>query len=197
MDDVVGADFYTSYLQFAYPDTMVMVKARQAAAPLVPAIRAAVASVDASVPIYDVLSLDDRVGAALSRPRFNAALAGAFAAAALLLAAIGVYGVLSYSVWLRMREIGVRLAIGADARRVTALIVGDGLRLALVGAAIGIAAALGVTRLMQGLPGGVAPTDPRALAAAAAVMLVVAAGAAWLPARRAGAVDPMVVLRVE
>ena len=195
MDDVVGADFYTSYLQFAYPDTMVMVKARPAPAPIVPAIRAAVASVDSSVPIYDVMSLDERVGAALSRPRFNATLAGAFAAAALLLAAIGVYGVLSYSVWLRMREIGVRIAIGADARRVTTLIVGDGLRLALGGAAIGIVAALAVTRLMQGLLAGVAPTDPRVLATAAVVMLVVAAAAAWLPARRAGRVDPIVVLR--
>jgi len=197
MDDAVGADFYTSYLQFAYPDTMVMVKARQAAAPLVPAIRAAVASVDSSVPIYDVLSLDDRVDAALGRPRFNAALAAAFAAAALGLAALGVYGVLSYSVWLRMREIGVRMAIGADARRVATLIVGDGLRLALGGAAIGLVAAIAFTRLLQGLLAGVAPTDPRVLGTSAAVMLVVAAAAAWLPARRASAVDPIVVLRAE
>jgi len=197
MDDVVGADFYTSFLQFAYPDTMVMVKARQAPAPLVASIRAAVTEVDAAVPIYDVMTLDDRVGAAMARPRFNAAVAGAFAGAALLLAAIGVYGVLSYSVWLRMREIGVRIAIGADARRVVVLIVGDGVRLALGGAAIGVVAALALTRLMQGLLAGVAPTDPRVLATAAGVMLAVAAAAAWLPARRAGAVDPVVVLRAE
>ena len=176
---------------------MVMVKARQAAAPLVPSIRAAVASVDPSVPIYDVLSLDDRVDAALGRPRFNAALAAGFAAAALALAAIGVYGVLSYSVWLRMREIGVRMAIGADARRIAALIVGDGLRLAVGGAAIGTAAAIAFTRLLQGLLAGVAPTDPRALGTAVVVMLAVAAAAAWLPARRAAAVDPIVVLRAE
>ena len=197
MDDAVGADFYTSYLQFAYPDTMVIVKARQAPAALVPAIRAAVAAVDSSVPIYDVLTLDERVDAALGRPRFNAALAAAFAAAALALAAIGVYGVLSYSVWLRMREIGVRLAVGADARRVTALIVGDGLRLACSGAAIGLAAAIALTRLLQGLLAGVAPTDPRIFAAAAGVMVAAAAAAAWLPARRAGAVDPILVLRAE
>jgi len=173
------------------------VKARQAPAALVPAIRAAVAAVDSSVPIYDVLTLDERVDAALGRPRFNAALAAAFAAAALALAAIGVYGVLSYSVWLRMREIGVRLAVGADARRVTALIVGDGLRLACSGAAIGLAAAIALTRLLQGLLAGVAPTDPRVLAAAAGVMVAAAAAAAWLPARRAGAVDPILVLRAE
>ena len=128
---------------------MVMVKARQAAAPLVPSIRAAVASVDPSVPIYDVLSLDDRVDAALGRPRFNAALAAGFAAAALALAAIGT------------------------------------------------AAAIAFTRLLQGLLAGVAPTDPRALGTAVVVMLAVAAAAAWLPARRAAAVDPIVVLRAE
>ena len=197
MDDAIGADFYTSYLQFAYPDTMVMVKAHGSAEALVPALRAAVASVDAAVPIYDVLSLDDRVGAALARPRFNAALAGAFAAAALLLAAIGVYGVLSYSVSARMREIGVRVALGADARGVIALVVGEGLRLAVGGAAIGLVAALGLTRLLQGLLAGVAPTEPRILAAGAGVMIAVAAAAAWFPARRASAVDPIVVLRQE
>jgi putative ABC transport system permease protein len=195
MDDAIGADFYTSYLQFAYPDTMVMVKGRGPAEALVPALRAAVASVDAAVPIYDVLSLDDRVATALARPRFNAALAGAFAAAALLLAAIGVYGVLSYSVSARMREIGVRVALGADARRVIALVVGDGLRLAVGGAAIGLVAALALTRLLQGLLAGVAPAEPRILAAGAGVMIAVAAAAAWFPARRASAVDPIVVLR--
>jgi putative ABC transport system permease protein len=197
MDDEIGADFYTSYLQFAYPDTMVIVKARAPFAAVVPALRDAVASVDAAVPIYDVLSLDDRIGAALSRPRFNAALAGAFAGAALLLAAIGVYGVLSYSVTSRTREIGVRVALGADARRVITLVVGDGMRLAIVGAAIGVGAALAVTRLLRGLLAGVAPTDPRILSAGALLMIAVAAAAAWLPARRASAVDPMVVLRAE
>jgi predicted permease len=197
MDDAIGADFYTSYLQFAYPDTMVMVKARADAAALVPALRAAVASVDAAVPIYDVMTLDDRVGTALARPRFNAAVAGGFAAAALLLAALGVYGVLSYSVSLRMREIGVRVALGADARRVVQLVVGDGMRLAIGGAVIGVAAAVAAARLMRGLLAGVAPTDPLIVSAGAIVMLFVAALAAWLPARRASAVDPVTVLRAE
>ncbi|HKB13815.1 MAG TPA: FtsX-like permease family protein, partial [Vicinamibacterales bacterium] len=197
LDDAIGADFYTSYLQFSYPDTMVMVKARGAAESLVPALRAAVASVDAAIPIYDVMMLDDRVNAALGRPRFNAALAGVFAAAALLLAAIGVYGVLSYSVSSRVREIGVRLALGADARRVVALVVGAGMRLAVAGAVIGAVSAIAVTRLLRGLLAGVAPADPQILAAAAIVLLAVAAVAAWLPARRASSVDPAVVLRQE
>src|SRR5262249_40852499 len=197
LDDAIGADFYTSYLQFSYPDTMVMVKARGAAESLVPAVRAAVASVDAAIPIYDVMMLDDRVNAALGRPRFNAALAGVFAAAALLLAAIGVYGVLSYSVSSRVREIGVRLALGADARRVVALVVGAGMRLAVAGAGIGAVSAIAVTRLLRGLLAGVAPADPQVLAAPAIVLLAVAAVAAWLPARRASSVDPAVVLRQE
>jgi putative ABC transport system permease protein len=174
---------------------MVIVKTRGPSEAIVPSIRAAVASVDAAVPIYDVLTLADRIGNAMARPRFNATLVGTFAAAALLLAAIGVYGVLSYSVSSRLREIGVRVALGADAGRVIGLVLGAGMRLALIGAAVGIVAALALTRLMQGLLVGVAASDLRILATGAIVMLVVACAAAWLPARRASAVDPIVVLR--
>jgi putative ABC transport system permease protein len=190
-----SADFYTSYLQFSYPDTMVMAKTRGRSAAIVPSLRAAVASVDASVPIFDVMPLDERIDNAMARPRFNAAIVAAFAGAALLLAAIGVYGVLSYSVSSRMREMGVRVALGADRARVVALVLGEGLRLAAIGAAAGTAAALAVTRLMQGLLAGVAASDPRVLAGGAIVMLLGAGVAAWLPARRASAVDPVVVLR--
>jgi putative ABC transport system permease protein len=194
-DNPNRADFYTSYLQFAYPDTMVIVKARGDALSLLPAMRAAVAAFDPAVPIYDALTLDQRIAAAISRPRFNATLVAAFAAAALLLAAIGVYGVLSYSVSARMREIGVRLALGAGSGGVTRLVVGEGLRLAAIGAAAGIAAAFAGTRLIQGLLVGAAPSSLRVLVAGAAVMLTSTAAAAWLPARRAASVDPVVVLR--
>src|SRR5262245_65441245 len=120
-------EFYTSYLQFAYPDTMMMVKSRGPAAALIPALRRAIASVDSSLPIYDVLTLDDRIGSALSRPRFNAGLVGGFAVAALLIAALGVYGMLSYSVSSRLREIGVRLALGAAPARMVRFILTEGL----------------------------------------------------------------------
>ena len=189
------ADFYTSFLQFSFPDTMVIVKARGEAASLLPAMRSAVASVDPALPIYDAMTLDERIGAAISRPRFNATLLTAFAGAALLLAAIGVYGVLSYSVSSRMREIGVRLALGADARRVCQLVLGEGLRLTAIGGVIGLAAALAAGRFLQGLLVGVSAFDPRILAVAIVAVLAVACVAAWLPARRAGAVDPIVVLR--
>jgi ABC-type antimicrobial peptide transport system permease subunit len=174
---------------------MVMVKTRGPSAPVVASLRAAVAAVDPSVPIFDVMTLDERIGAAMSRPRFNATIVASFAGAALLLAAIGVYGVLSYSVSSRMREIGVRVALGANPGRVMGLVLGEGLRLAAAGAIAGTIAAVAVTRLMRGLLVGVAGSDPRVLVAGAAVMLAVAAFAAWLPARRASAVDPIVVLR--
>ena len=165
-----------------------------------PALRQAVASVDASLPIYDVLTLDDRIGAAVARPRFNAALLSTFAGAALLLAALGVYGILSYAVSSQMREIGVRLALGADAPRLIARVLGHGLRLASIGAVIGVVAVLAASRVIQGIDvsgQGASATNPRLLAAVVVVMLAVAAAAAFLPARRASRVDPIIVLRHE
>jgi putative ABC transport system permease protein len=190
-------EFYTSYLQFSYPDTMIIVKARGQAPALVPELRRAVASVDSTLPIYDVLSLDDRIGAALSRPRFNAALVGGFAGAALLIAALGVYGMLSYSVSCRLREIGVRMAIGAAPQRIVRVILGEGLRLAVIGVGIGLLGSVAARRLTRSLVVDVSPSDPRILASVGTLMLVVACLAAFLPARRASAVDPIVVLRQE
>jgi len=191
-----AADFYTSYLQFAYPDTMVLVKTRGPVARIVASLRDAVASVDGSVPMYDVMMLDERIGNAMARPLFNATIVTAFAAAALVLAAIGIYSVLSYSVASRSREMGVRLALGADAPRLIGLVVGEGLRLTMVGIAMGIVAAAAATRLMRGLVVGIAAfSDVRVLLAGGTVMAAVACLAAWLPARRASVVNPIAVLR--
>jgi len=190
-------EFYTSYLQFSFPDTMMMVKTRAATSSLVPGLRRAVAAVDPTLPIYDVMTLDDRIGGALSRPRFNATLVSGFAGVAMLIAALGVYGMLSYSVSCRRREIGVRLAIGAAPPRIVRVILGEGLRLAVVGVVIGVAAALAAGRLTRSLVVDVNPSDPRILALVALAMLLVAGLAAFLPARRASAVDPIVVLRQE
>jgi ABC-type antimicrobial peptide transport system permease subunit len=190
-------EFYTSYLQFSFPDTMVIVKTRGSTSALVTTLRRAVASVDPSLPIYDVLTLDDRIAGALSRPRFNAALVSGFAGAALLIAALGVYGMLSYSVSSRLREIGVRLALGAAPERIVRFILAEGLRLAGLGVTVGLVAALVAGRLTRSLVVDVSPSDPRILAGVTIVMLVVACLAALLPARRASAVDPIVVLRQE
>jgi putative ABC transport system permease protein len=193
--DVNRADFYTSYLQFSFSDTMVLVKARTAPLMLLPALRSAVASVDAALPIYDAMTLDDRVAAAVARPRFNAMLLAVFAGAALLLAALGVYGVLSYSVSSRMREIGVRLALGAGVRRVIALVLGQGLRLASIGIFVGLLAAVAAARSMQALVFDLSVSSARILLIAAGVIMAVAIIASFQPARRAGSIDPMAVLR--
>src|SRR5204863_3434632 len=151
-------EFYTSYLQFSYPDTMVLVKTRGQTSSIVPALRRSVASVDPSLPIYDVLTLDDRIAAALARPRFNATLVAGFAGVALLIAALGVYGMLSYSVSCRRREIGVRLAIGAAPPRIVRIILSEGLRLAVAGVIVGLAGALAAGRLTRSLVVDANPT---------------------------------------
>jgi len=190
-------EFYTSYLQFSFPDTMLIVKTRGSTSSVVPALRRAIASVDPALPIYDVLTLDDRIAGALSRPRFNAMLVSGFAGVALLIAALGVYGMLSYSVSCRRREIGVRLAVGAAPRRIIRVVLAEGLRLAAAGVVIGVVGALAAGRLTRSLVVDVNPSDPRILALVAFAMLIVAALAAFLPARRASAVDPVIVLRQE
>jgi ABC-type antimicrobial peptide transport system permease subunit len=176
---------------------MVIVKARAAATSLLPAMRSAVASVDPTLPIYDAMTLDERIDTAVSRPRFNATLLASFAGAALLLAAIGVYGMLSYSVSSRMRDIGIRLALGADAGRVMSLVVWEGLRLAALGAVIGLLASFAAARVARGMLPDAPLWDARLIGVAGILMLAVSAIAAVVPARRAGGVDPIVVLRDE
>jgi putative ABC transport system permease protein len=194
-DEAIGPDFYTSYLQFTYPQTLMVVKSHLATSALLPSLRRAIASVDPELPIFDVMTMDERMRTTLSRPRFNAAIVAAFAAAALLLAAIGVYGVMAYTVSARTHEIGVRVALGADRLRVLRLVLGESARLAAAGTFAGLLAALASTRLLQALLFGVAATDPAILAGVAVSVVAVALIAAFVPARRASAVDPMVALR--
>jgi putative ABC transport system permease protein len=191
------ADFYTSYLQFSYPDTMVIVKARGPATALLPTMRAAIASVDPSLPIHDAMTLNDRIGRAIARPRFNTMLLVMFAGASLLLAAIGVYGMLSYSVSARIRDIGVRLALGAAPGRVTRFVLGQGLQLAGLGAAIGLVASAVVARTVRSVFPDVPEWNAGPVVVAACIVLAVSAIAATLPARRASTVDPNIVLREE
>jgi putative ABC transport system permease protein len=162
---------------------------------MTPSVRQAVAAVDPDQPISDVRSMDQRVSQSLGPRRFNMTLLGMFAAVALALSAIGIYGVVAYAVTERTHEIGVRLALGASPRDVVAMVVGQGLSLAVAGAAIGVVAAVVLTRLMARLLYGVTATDPLTFGAVALLLLLVAAGAAWLPARRATAVDPLIALR--
>ena len=147
------------------------------------------------VPVYDVRTLEDRLADATAYARFSALLLALFAGVALALAAIGVYGVISFGVSQRTREIGVRVALGASRADVTRLVVGQGLGLALAGAALGVAAALAATRVLRSLLYGVAPGDPATFAAIVALLVAAVLVASWLPARRAARVQPAEVLR--
>ncbi len=154
-------------------------------------------SVDSQIPITDILSMEDLMAVSLAQQRFNMLLLALFAVLALILAAVGIYGLMAYSVSQRTHEIGVRLAIGAQPRDVLRLVLRDGAKLTLVGVAIGIIAALALTRLMASLLFEVTPTDPTTFAAVAILLAVVAFAACYIPARRATRVDPMVALRYD
>jgi putative ABC transport system permease protein len=197
VDDPPTADFYTSYLQFTYPDTMIIVKAEQPAAATASAVRTAIARVDPSLVAYDIRTLDDRVTEALSRPRLTATVLGAFALTALLLAAIGVYGVTAYAVTTRRRELGIRVALGATRSDMMAFVLGGGLKLAVAGVAIGLVAAVVAGRLIRTLLYGVAPLDVLVLVTTVAIMISVALLACFVPARRAASVNPVEALRAE
>ena len=159
--------------------------------------RAVVRSLDPNQPVADIRTMEQVAGATVARPRLNLLLLGGFAILALLLAAIGIYGVISYSVTQRRAEIGVRVALGASRPDVLRLVVGQGVRLTLAGLLVGLAGALVLTRLMTSLLFGVEPTDPLTLATVAAFLAAVALLASWIPARRAAATDPAIALRAE
>jgi len=164
---------------------------------LVPAIRRIVASIDPDVPVSNVERMDDIIDLAVSNRHQLMTLLGAFAALALLLASVGLYGVLAYAVTQRSREIGLRMALGASYFRVTALVVRQGLTLTCIGLAIGIVASLAAARTLKTALYGVSATDPVTLGAVTAILTIVALVASFIPARRASHVDPIVVLREE
>jgi len=141
--------------------------------------------------------MDAAVDESLAGRKFSMLLLGLFAAVALALAAVGVYGVMSYGVVQRTREIGIRMALGARQQDVLGLVVGDAFRLAALGIAIGIALALGLSRLLRGMLFGVSNFDPVSYAGLTLLLVLVALIASWLPARRAAQVDPAVALRSE
>jgi predicted permease len=164
---------------------------------LAPALRRIVRSLDPSLPTFDERSLIEVVAAASARARVTLVLLAATSGIALLLGAIGLYGVMAYGVSLRRREIGVRLALGARPADVRGMISLQGIRLGAIGVTIGVACALGVTRLLAGLLYEVSPTDPLTLVGTCVALLAVSLAASWLPARRAAAMDPAVALRGE
>ncbi|MGB8476973.1 MAG: ABC transporter permease [Candidatus Acidiferrum sp.] len=161
------------------------------------AIREQVASIDKDLPLYNIATMDQLVSASVAQPRLNLSLLVAFAVLALVLAAVGVYGVMAYAVTQRTQEFGIRMALGASSADVLKQVFLEGGRLAALGLALGLVAALMLTRLMSSLLFGVKPSDPLTLGLAAALLAFVALAACYIPARRATRVDPMVALRYE
>jgi predicted permease len=170
---------------------------RAAGAALAPAVRSALRSLDPNLPLIHFAPLASYADLGLLPQRLAASVAGSLGMVALLLSAIGVYGVTAFAVASRTREIGLRMALGADRRRVLREVVRQGLRVTAVGAAVGFAGALAVTQLLTSLLFGVSPSDPVTFTAAAVGLGVVAAGATYLPARRAARIDPVTALRAE
>ena len=161
------------------------------------ALRAAVAAIDPDEPVHDIRPLADVVAESTEQPRFRAFLTAIFAGLALALAAIGIYGVLSYSVARRTQEIGVRMALGAARRDILRLVVGRGMLLASIGVAIGLGGAALASRAISALLFGVPATDAPTFAAVAVILLGVALAASVVPGRRALRIDPMTALREE
>jgi ABC-type antimicrobial peptide transport system permease subunit len=161
------------------------------------AIRSVFHSIDKTQPVQAILPLEDYLSASLSQRRFTLTLLGAFGALALLMAGVGTYGVISYAVSLRTRELGIRMALGAQARDVLAMVLRQGLSLAAAGLAAGFLASLALTRVLSSMLYEVQPNDVASVTVVALLLVAVAFLACYVPARRATKVDPMVALRYE
>jgi putative ABC transport system permease protein len=188
-------EIYQPHSQRSFPFMAFVVRTRGDPASVVPAIRAEVARLDPAQPISGVATMDEHIAKALSRPRFMSTLVGAFGVLALALSMVGIYGVVAYSVTQRTREIAIRMALGARASDVVAMILSRTMLLAALGVAGGLAAAVALTRVLTGLLYGVAVTDVATFAAASATLGVVALVAGAVPALRAARIKGSTVLR--
>lgn len=197
LDEAVGPMMYWSYFQFPIIFNTIVVRCESEPLHLVPAVKAAIWFVNKNQPISKMETMEEVLSESLARRRLYMILLGVFASSALLLAAVGIYGMVSYSVNQRIREMGIRIAVGAAQGDVLRLVLGQGAKVAILGIVVGIAAALALTRLMTSLLFGVSATDPATFLGVALLLTLVAVGASFLPARRATRVDPMVALRSE
>jgi ABC-type antimicrobial peptide transport system permease subunit len=188
---------YVPFKQDVFSSMWMVVRTGGDPAQMAGAARQAVREVDSSLPAFSITPLADVVSATVADRRFSMLLLGLFALVALFLAAVGLYGVVAYTVTQRTQEIGLRMAIGAEPGQVLRMIIGGGMKLAAIGVAVGVAGALALANLVASMLYGVTPFDPASYAGTAGVLLAVAALACWLPARRAMRVDPLVALRQE
>jgi putative ABC transport system permease protein len=190
-------EMYLPYQQAPWMAMTIVVRSSSAQQPLVSAVREKITELDPDLPLTDIRPMEKVVSVSVAQPRLLTGLVGVFAGIALLLAAVGIYGVMAYSVAQRSHEMGLRMALGAVPGDIFRLVVGQGLRLVLVGIGIGFLASLGLTRLLSTLLYGTSANDPVTFAAVALVLLAVALAACYIPARRATRVDPLVALRYE
>ena len=191
------AELYMPYDQQPEPGMALMIRSSSADVAVATAVRSEVLALDKNQPVYSVRTLDSVLSDSVATPRFRTLLLGVFAGVALILADVGIYGVISYAVSQRTQEIGIRMALGARATDVLKLVVKGGMMLVLIGVAIGLAGAFALTRLLTTLLFGVTPTDLATFATVSAGLIVVALLACFIPARRATKVDPLVALRYE
>jgi putative ABC transport system permease protein len=189
--------YYLPHRQLPNGGMFVVVRTANEPSSLASAVRGSIQAADRELPVYRVTTMDQVVADSMTQRRFAMTLLGIFAAVALVLASVGLYGVMAYSVTQRTHEIGIRMALGARTADVLRMVVGQGMVLALIGLGIGLVAALGLTRLMTTLLFGVSATDPLIFAILPLVLAGVAMAASWIPARRATRVDPMIALRYE
>jgi putative ABC transport system permease protein len=189
--------YYVPATQAPLQDMTILVRTAGDPGAIVPSLRQAVWSIDPAQPIATVKTMEQIVSESIAQPRLNMALMGLFGGLALVLAAVGIYGLLSYAVTQRTREMGIRMALGAQVSDVLGLVLKQGMTLALIGEAIGLAGAFALTRLIRGLLFGVTPTDATTFIAVVGVLTTIALLACYLPARRATKVDPLKALRYE
>ena len=191
------AAYYIPLPQLMWAPPTLVVRTAMDSGAVAAEIRKTLSAMDADVPLYDVRTMQDYFALALGRARFQALLLGCFAAMALLLTAVGLYGVMAQIVAQRTHEIGVRMAMGATRERVLAMVLGRGTILTLIGTTIGVIGALALARLIESLLYQIPPRDPLTYVSVCAILALVAITASYVPALRAAKVDPMVALRYE
>jgi putative ABC transport system permease protein len=197
LDREAKPEVYFPFQQYPQNFLSLVVRTTQDPSGMTSAIRSQVLALDPDQPVFDIKTMDERLSKSVSQSRFIMLLLAAFSGLALALSAVGVYGVMAYTVAQRTHEIGIRVALGAQAKDVLRLVLGQGMRLTLIGVGVGLMAALLLTRVMASLLYGVTATDPLTFIAVAALLSAVALLACFIPARRALKVDPMVALRYE
>jgi putative ABC transport system permease protein len=197
LDQATPAQTYEPLLQAPSPFMTLIVRSDATPAVLSAAIRSEVLKLDKEQPISDIRTMEQVMADSVAQQRFSMLLLAVFAVVALTLAAVGLYGVMAYSVTQRTHELGIRMALGASSRDVLRLVMGHGLWLTMIGVAIGLVVAFFLTQLMASLLFGVTATDPLTFATIAALQMFVALAASFVPARRALKVDPMIALRYE